>query len=73
MRSKKRAPNTPRALAQAVKKLELLHLKRANIADVLDDMTLRGWTGVWDSNGLFNQKDEPKKIEPTIPRHMREQ
>lgn len=47
MRRKKRAPNTARALDLIVAKLQRLRDEGENPRDVLDQSTMRGWTGVF--------------------------
>ncbi len=67
MRTKKKTPNTNRALGEAINKLLALRGSH-NLTEVLDNMTLKGWTGVYPPsstrNGLFGQQ-EPRRIQST--------
>lgn len=48
MRRRKKVPNSPRALAMAIHKLDELRRKGFDPARMLDEHTLRGWQGIYD-------------------------
>lgn len=56
VRSKNRAPNTPRALQLAVKELDRLRGMGQDPAALLDKATLNGWRSIWPL------KDQPAAI-----------
>ena len=47
MRRRKKVPNTERAMKLAVTKLTSLRAQGQNIAEVIDQSTLRGWTSFY--------------------------
>lgn len=56
VRSKNRAPNTPRALQLAVKELDRLRGLGQDPATLLDKATLNGWRAIWPL------KDQPAPV-----------
>ena len=70
VRKAKRAPTTNGAMAKAVKTLDKLRAEGQAPGDVLQQSTLRGWTGDFPvaqpyQNGVNGKHDPPKK-EPTV-------
>jgi uncharacterized protein YdaU (DUF1376 family) len=60
MRNKKRAPNTERALRQILRVLEKLKASGNDPDAVLDQSTMRGWTGVFELKGAIVPMPVPK-------------
>lgn len=59
VRKSKKAANTPRALRLAISSLEKLRADGESVADVLDQSTLRGWTGLFPVKGRAGRSEIP--------------